>query len=304
MFACLILMVLWNSHVAGQAVDPPGAGKEARLDPLIELNQSFREAYARSRQKMLNQAGPVIMVEGDNLVLLSNGKRTEAKVIPEIYHTLKAVAHVPLAVYVMLAPCENAALDKEVLDRLRSYREQVLKAEASLKDRGLTEEVLRGQEQIICATLCFLGSVIDRKQVTGEELLEFTRKLGPRLLTNASQAARAELAGLDKQVRTWRAALSPDEWKKLRVIVMGSALPRRDNLATQYFSRLLGEKGEGSRIVYAESIFDESRALNLLGTHLLDTRIGTAFFSDPQRMHRDLLADAAMEQLRSMTFQP
>jgi hypothetical protein len=69
--------------------------------------------------------------------------------------------------------------------------------------------------------------------------------------------------------------------------------------ATQYFARLLGENGEGKRIVYAESIFEESRALNLLGAHLLDTRIGSAFFDDAGRMHRDLLSDAAREYLNA-----
>jgi hypothetical protein len=33
--------------------------------------------------------------------------------------------------------------------------------------------------------------------------------------------------------------------------------------------------------------------LRLLGTHLVDADIGTYFFNDAQRMHRDLLSDAA-----------
>ena len=59
----------------------------------------------------------------------------------------------------------------------------------------------------------------------------------------------------------------------------------------------MGEGGEGRRIIYAEALFDESKALDLLGTHLVDTRIGEAFFADPQRMHRDLLSDAAQSYL-------
>jgi hypothetical protein len=42
-----------------------------------------------------------------------------------------------------------------------------------------------------------------------------------------------------------------------------------------------------------EALFDEGKALDLLGTHLVDTGIGEAFFADPRRMHRDLLSDAA-----------
>jgi hypothetical protein len=36
----------------------------------------------------------------------------------------------------------------------------------------------------------------------------------------------------------------------------------------------------------------------LLGTHLVDADIGTYFFNDSQRMHRDLLADATEEIIR------
>jgi hypothetical protein len=35
----------------------------------------------------------------------------------------------------------------------------------------------------------------------------------------------------------------------------------------------------------------------MLGTRLVDTRIGAAFFEDPTRMQRDLLSDAAKQFL-------
>jgi hypothetical protein len=296
--ACLTLAGARAGDVAGGAGTEAHPATERTADPLIDLNQAFREAYGRCRQKLVNRSGPVIVVEGDNLVLLHDGKRREAKVVPDVYHRLKAVSHVPLAVYVMLVPLADAPLDKECLEGLRTYRQRVAQAEQSLKDRGLSAETLVRQEEIIRAALRFLDSALDKKQVSADELCKFTRDLGSKLLANAADAARAELDGLDKQVRAWHTTLTADEWKNLHVVVMGSALPRQGNLATQYFARLLGEKGEGRRIVYAESIFEESRALNILGTHLLDTRIGLAFFDDAERMHRDLLSDAAREYLK------
>ena len=64
-----------------------------------------------------------------------------------------------------------------------------------------------------------------------------------------------------------------------------------------YFLRLLREPREGRRVVYAESLWEEPEALDLLGTHLLDGSVGEAFFGDTMRMHRDLLGDAAKEYL-------
>ena len=74
----------------------------------------------------------------------------------------------------------------------------------------------------------------------------------------------------------------------------GAQTPRVENAAVQYFARLFGEtSGEGRRVVYAEGLWDEEKALNLLGTLRLDGKLSVAVFNDPFRMYRDILADVA-----------
>ena len=300
---CAGLLVHLKS-AANAGANAASAKQEQSSDPLLALNESFREAYARCRQQIIDRSGPIILVEGDNLVLVREGKRTDVRVIPDLFHALKAVSHIPLAMYVMLSPGAGGPLEKETLDALASFRMRIVNAEPTLKNRALTDQVLQRQQEIIKASLAFLDSVVQAKQVSGKDLEKFTRDQGPKLLANAADAAQAELDALDKQMKIWRPSLSEDEWNKLRVVVMGSALPRTGNLAVQYFAQVFKEKGEGKRIIYAEALFDEKRALNLLGTHLVDTGIGVFFFDDPARMHRDLLADAAKEYLAKRTTKP
>src|SRR5262249_4483924 len=82
--------------------DPPAQPEAA--DPLLTLTKASRAAYAAGRQETLRHAGPVILVEGDTVVLVRKGDRVEAAYPPPVYHDLKAVAHVPLALYVQTAP--------------------------------------------------------------------------------------------------------------------------------------------------------------------------------------------------------
>jgi hypothetical protein len=273
-------------------------------DALADLNQAFRDAYARSRIEVLASSGPVIVVEGDELVLLNSSKRSVAKVIPETYHSLKAVAHVPLAIYVILAPTTDGEINEQCRTALRTYKELIIPATNALGNRGLSENTLQRQREILTGSNQFLDRLLESGKISQAELVVFTRRMAPLVLANATESARAQLDGLHKQVRNWKSTLKVDEWHRLHVVIMGSALPRRGNVAVQYFARLLGEKGEGERIIYAEALFDESRALNLLGTHLLDHRIGSAFFDDRHRMDRDLLADAAEGLLKNMPFDP
>jgi len=282
--------------------DPPAA--EAKADPLVALNKAFRLAYAQARQEVVARTQPVILVSGDDLILLRRGKRTEVKVTPDSYHTLKAIAHVPLALHVLLLHVTDKELDDKKLVELRGYREKLQAVAPTLAERGFSPETLARQQKILAGSQRLLDGVLAAKRLSTADLLAFTREQGPLVLASAAEAARSQLDGLHKQVSAWQAELTPDEWRQLRVVIMGSALPRVGNLAKQYFSRLLGEPGEGLRIIYAEAIFDEARALSLLGTNLLDREVGVAFFDDEKRMHRDLLADAATAYLKEMKFKP
>jgi hypothetical protein len=283
---------------------PPvqAAAAEQPADPLVVLNQSFRSAYQRGRAETLAHAGPVILVEGDNLVLLHDGRRSQVTFMPAAFHALKAVDHVPLALYALLAPFGDGPVSEERLADLRRYRELVVAGRDSLDGRGFSAPVLERQRQILAESLAFLDGVVSRRQADRDEVTAFARRLGPLLLTNADEAARLEIDALHAQTTAWRRGLTADEWRRLHVVVMGAAMPRRENIAVQYYARLLGEPGEGRRIVYAEALWDEAKARDLLGTHLLDTAIGADFFGDDRRMHRDLLADAAAEYLK--TFPP
>jgi hypothetical protein len=270
-------------------------------DPLVELNDRFHAAYAQARNELLAKQGPVIIADGDNVILLRSGQRTEVKVTA-MSDIVKPITHTPLAIHAVLALAGEAELSKDRLNELRNIRELIGPAAKSLAGRGLPEDIYRLQMQILDESAKFLDGVFANKKVKSDELLAFTRKLGPLLLTSTAYAASTQLDEMHKQIMSWKAGMTAAEWRELHVLIPGSSAPRKDSLRTQYFARLLGEKGEGERIVYAEALFDESRALNLLGSYQLDTVIGSDFFKDPGSVHRDLLADGAAAHLKQMNF--
>jgi hypothetical protein len=267
---------------------------DAPAEPLDKMNQAFRAAYKKAREATLAKAGPVIMVDGDTLILKHGKERVEAAAVPVLYHRLKAVSHAPFGVYLLLGPGGS-----ERLAEVRSFRDNVAAARDALPKAGFPEEMLPRQQKLLSECLDFLDGVLKRERCTDEELVAFTRKLKPIIEANVADAARVQIDAYQTQASAWQKKLG-DDWSKVHVVVMGSAMPRKQNLAVQYFAWLLGEKGEGKRIVYAESLWDEARALNLLGTHLLDRQAATAFFDEPERLHRDLLADAAAEYLKKL----
>src|SRR6266498_2232075 len=77
-------------------------------DSLTALNDAFRHAYADARRRVLTGDGPVLIVNGDAAALVRGAHRSEASINVPAYHLPKTIAHIPLAIYVILTPGEDA----------------------------------------------------------------------------------------------------------------------------------------------------------------------------------------------------
>ena len=272
----------------------PAVAKRTVPEELEALNRATRKLYAGGRALELSTIPAVIMVSGDDLILRKNGKRVVATVIPREYHALKCVAHSLLALFGHLAHEPGRPLGEERLKTLKEYREILAAAGPAAETCGFNAETLARQKRIVERGLTFLDAVLKDGQVSADDLTAYCRASRPDVLANAAAAARAQLTATHRQVLAWKKDMTAEEWGSLTVIVQGGQTPRAENAVVQYFARLFGETaGEGRRVVYAEGLWDENKALNLLGTLRLDGRLSVAVFNDPFRLYRDLLADAA-----------
>lgn len=275
------------------------AGVYAQTPALTALNNEFRASYAQAKQRVLAAAGPVLLANGNQYSLLHDGRREEAHITIPVYDPVKTIAHIPLAIYVTLTPGDGS-LDDGRMKTLAELRALIPPAEASLDTVALSAGTIARQKRIAAASLGFLNDVAANRRVARALLVSFTRDMAPLVLQNVTEAARAELDAVNTQVSAWRHELSPQAWSQLHVVIIGPHMPREKLSVMQYFLRLLNEPAEGGRVIYAESLWDEQKAMDLLATHLLDGGVGEAFFGDPMRMHRDLLGDAAAEYLPSL----
>jgi hypothetical protein len=232
-------------------------------------NDVFRAAYHDARARALAAAGPVLLVDGDHLILIDGARREQATIRDAQYHALKQSAHGALGVYAALADVDGPLPDdrKRTLWDLRVALQQTNAVEA----------------------LSLANGVLADGASKRADLDAWAHKVGPQLLAAAQQAAAVELAALDDATKRFQAALG-ERWQRVHVVVIGSHMARDREIAMDYFLHALGESAEGGRVIYAESLWQEPQALELLGTHLIDAEVARGFFGDPMRLHRDLLS--------------
>ncbi|MCX7355699.1 MAG: hypothetical protein NTY59_12890 [Alphaproteobacteria bacterium] len=282
----------------------PAAAQVTGSDALDRLNASFRARYAESRAATLGRTDPVILVEFETLVLLHKGERRAEPFTPPLYHQLKSIAHIPLALFVMSSQYSDKPLPAEARRALDEYRAQVVAARDALPAIEIPADLRPTLDTIISSSL----SLIDETRASGRfdpmATTALARSLEPALMSAAREAARVQLNGLDRASRRFRADLGEEAWSRTYVVVLGVRQARVGNLQYSYFQRVLGPVADNKRLIYAESVFDETKALELLGTILLDREIGVAFFDQEYRMERDLLSDATAEYLPVLLPKP
>ncbi|QDT95508.1 hypothetical protein [Gimesia aquarii] len=275
---------------------------EATSTALYNLNRDFINAHTVARKLDLASGGPIILLRDGKLVLVRNNSETTSEMLLPRYDTLKVFAHMPVAIYLMLGPPGASKLDAQRLQQLTEYRGRIDRVEKQIDHIGLEGANLKRQKQLLADSKRFLEKVIQQQQFSTEELHTFTRSMLPMIKANIAGAAASQLDAMHRQVMAWKKEITPEEWQKLRVSVKGAVLARDENLAMQYFERLLHIKGNGMRLIYMERYVPPTPMLTLLATRSVDRGISIAFFDNPDRMFRDVLADAAAAHIKKMNF--
>lgn len=302
--------------VSSAGAAPPkaiaGRGPASKQHPLAVVDQTFLDAYQRARQEELAAAPAIIVLEEDQMILLKKNpagqggprKRLVANVIPPIYTSLQSVAHVPVAVFVLAEPFRDRELSEANLSLLRRLLIDTQRAQGGLQQYSFSPEQWTRQQQILADSVAMITTLLESKQVDGKTLDAFCRQQAGAVMANGREAAVAQLREMDRALAAWKTQLTPQEWTQLRVVISGATMARRQDLAMQFFRKRLPGRVDERRLLYYEGDGGEDAALSLLGTDILDTAIGAAFFDNPLRMHRDLLGGAAADYLDAAPAAP
>lgn len=272
-------------------------------DAFRQMDKFFRSTYVQARDQTLRDTGPIIFVQSEDLILFYDGKSIKSAPPLSDYRTLTTVSHLTLTIFLLLEPYGEGPLSESRIDSLKTLQNLTKSMQSELSERlAENPDMVESQKRVIAKTLSLIKQIIAQKSWSTKDLDDFLDDVKPQILQNIKLAAKFRIDHFHRQIVIWKQNISTEDWDRLHVIVSGPAMPRKNNLAVQYFSKLLGVRGEGEKIIYAESVFQPTRAMQILGTNLLDAQIGEGYFGDPWRMHRDLLGNAAAVYLDGVSL--
>ena len=272
-------------------------------EPSAELDREFFDAYRQNLGEAKRAASPLIVVSENELTLFRGDASETRRVIPALYHSLKSTSHVPLTLFLRLKPLAGKPVPESAQAGLKTFLQKIEAAKAAPSYGDLTEEQASRRATILDASSILISQVLRDGSVERSRVDAFAAAMAPLTLANVDDAACAQIRGMLEQVTRWRSAMTKEEWAALRIVIRGRHQPRVRNVATQYFSRLVGDTGpawaypgESMKVAYAEDLGGDD-AGDFLARVLVDAEIGAAFFGDAWRMSEDLLSEGARKCL-------
>jgi hypothetical protein len=108
--------------------------------PLGDVDQLFMDSYFIRRSTVMGLTSPFVVVSGSDLILHRKGGTEKARVIPNVYHALKDVAHVPFAIYLQLSFVAGLGSDlsEEQLNEMTLFRTRIEAARSALSTGDFT----------------------------------------------------------------------------------------------------------------------------------------------------------------------
>jgi hypothetical protein len=181
---------------------PPG--------PLGDINTAFLNEYV-ARMNAITKVHPLyIEVSGNNLILHRKGQEESKRVIPDIYHSLKDVSHVPFLVYLRLSPLSsNEQFSETEIKRLETLSTQISAARDSLSTGDFNAIQMKLQKRIRVIYSEFLHPHRDSAELLASVLIDAdtaTAFFGNRWGLSEDllgDAAGRCIARLPRRDRTW-----------------------------------------------------------------------------------------------------
>jgi hypothetical protein len=159
-------------------------------EPFAAINIGFHETYARFVDQVLAQLGdsiPVVVLTGDDAMLLWDGGEEPEQVIPARYHELKALGYLAFGVQLTLMANGSGRLTELSANELHEKRAQIREAQAAVNASPAcaSPPKMKAPAELLCRARTLVDRVLAEGMIDFDRLEEHIRALASHALETA-----------------------------------------------------------------------------------------------------------------------
>lgn len=312
---CVAFLFASASYGIGQDVlslssKLPKANQTANT-PLEDIRKAFRTSYNEaidSHSKKIISNYPVITQDLLNMTLIrSNGNKIRYSMDKLMYFLMANTSHPPLTIYSILSRNGFGTLLPETVQSLEVYLDKLSRAALEVRDMPLDQKVKRRILNVLNLSRKYIETISSNKKTSIGQFRAYVAPLRKSINSNLYVGAHEQLVQFKRQVDKWRQEFPEENWKELRVVIIGFHQPREEYALKLFFQWLLREPKYEKSVVYAEfqtSISGAERenaerfALLQLTKVDFDLEASSLIFGAPHILQRDVMGPSSVKILR------
>ena len=266
---------------------------------LNELNSLMQQNYNGFIQSLSQHIYPIIVVTpftlgtssgtGSQFILyLPHGASESFIPFPLAFYELKAVAHIPVGIFSLVAPYFNSPNDTQWIDPLMKYRLAILKALGSIDHTTLSAETKSKTKKAIQLSIDFIDQSIRAKRMSADDFKQFGAQFTPYAYYSLYEAMAAYELAIVEGLTRWKKKLGP-EWHNVYAVVMALEITLKNNPNALALESLMDPDQVKSHIFVTAQAKTINEALLLLTRELAAPIMGSLIFDPSNKENRELL---------------
>ena len=254
----------------------------------VDLDIAMRKHYAINLKNLARKIYPVLYAEatfdgGRYTLSLDPHTTYVCQETGPVYTQLKAVAHIPLAIYSVIFPYMAYSENKQWVAPLTALKSHIENVRASLPLLDFTSETASSSREIVEAALQFCDTLIGRGSFSIQDYRNFCYPLGEAILLNQTAAAVSQVEGMRAYLLDWKRLVGEDVWDRMYVVCSCIWTVSQESAQEQIVKSTMKRELWDTHVIASEAVPTLDDARLLLARILADRVLAAAVFDKAVR---------------------
>lgn len=300
-----------------QYVETMGGAADQADDIIEGVDATMRAAYDTHITRVGNNIYPIIYVDftlvGGRYTLVEDESKIHVRA-PDLknYAQLKAIAHIPLAIFVQIAEYVTYPGNGQWIPSVEAYQEQLRTVYNQVAHTEMDEQDKTACGTIVLRSIEFLRDILGRKTFTLEEFRAYTSRITDHILHCAESAAKIQVNEMTKVVLDFKQLLGA-RWDQVYAVISALWTLSQENVHALIIGSQMKQEQRETNLIVSEAVPTLADAKVLLGRIVGDRIAAQYVFSQKGSRaerediyslstQRDLLSQPAEKVLASEDF--
>jgi len=267
---------------------------------IFALDEAMQANYRELEAAIAKQLSPIIIVQfngyGGTFTLQYQGTRRIVSPSPRRYAELKSVSHVPLGIYVIIAPYFDSAEGGGWKDKLAANRTIMTTSLETIKHSDLNKKSKEHCRQILEESVAYVDGLLAAGTFDAAGFQAYSRRVLLSIKANLDLAAQLQAEASVSLLKEWRDELGEDQWRKLWGVVFAPHTLSVKNASWQAMQLMMHEETRDDQLLLLANENDIDYALKTVSHLIMDRLVARLVFSVETAEDRELVKALGSEQ--------